>query len=77
MNRAAAAISPESAAEAPISGEKSIGSAAQCASAPATAVIAKNARNRPEPKRRATGGPKAISQIELTTTCVHEPCSRA
>ena len=41
MKRAAAAIRPESAAEAPISGSKSNGENAQCASAPATAVNTK------------------------------------
>ncbi len=60
-----------------MSGEKSMGALAQCASAPAIAVAAMNTRNRTVPKRRATGGPKATSQIVLSRTCVHDPCRKA
>ena len=77
MKRVAAAISPESAAEAPISGVKSIGKTSQWASAPAIAVRAKKATKRSAPKRRATGGPKATSHTEFSSTWVHEPCRNA
>ena len=77
MKRAAAAIRPESAAEAPIIGSKSNGEMAQCASAPATEVNTKKARKRTGPKRRAIGGPNATSQMQLTPTCAQEPCRNA
>ena len=60
-----------------MSGANSIGALAHCASAPTIAVTAMKARNLAVPKRCATGGPKATSQIVLRRTCVHEPCRKA
>ena len=77
MNRVAAPISPESAPEAPISGMKSIGASAQCASAAAIAVTPMKTRKPDAPNRRATGGPNATSQIVLSRTCDHAPCRKA
>ena len=59
-------MKPEAAAEAPISGVKSISDTSQCSSAPQTAVAAKNNRNRRAPKRRASGGPKATIHTQLS-----------
>ena len=73
MNRVTAPMSPDTAPEAPMSGANSIGALIQCASALKIAVTAMKMRNRIVPKRRATGGPKATSQMVLMRTCVHEP----
>ena len=77
MNRVAAPMRPESAPDAPMSGEKSIGEITQCASALAIAVAAMNRRNLAEPNRRAIGGPNATSQTQLSRTWVHDPCRKA
>ena len=77
MKRVAAPMRPELAPDAPMSGEKSIGALAQCASALKIAVTAMNRRNLAEPNRRAIGGPNATSQTLLSSTWVHEPCRKA
>ncbi len=77
MKRVAAPMRPESAPDAPMSGEKSIGALAQCASALKTAVTAMNRRNLAEPNRRAIGGPNATSQTLLSSTWVHDPWRKA
>ena len=56
-----------------MSGAKFIGALIHCASALKIAVTAMNMRNRIVPKRLATGGPKATSQMVLSKTWVHEP----
>ena len=75
--RAAAPKQAEIAAEAPTIGLSSNGLIANCASAPATAPATFSARNLTAPKRRATGAPKAVSQIPFSSKWVHEPCSSA
>ena len=55
-------MKPETEADAPMTGARSNGLATYCAAAPASAVTAKNRRNRAIPKRRATGVPNASSQ---------------
>ena len=45
----------------------------RCASAPVAAVAAQNARKRTAPNRRASGVPKATSQIELKPRCIQSP----
>ena len=77
MNRVTAPISPDTPPEAPMSGAKSMGALAQYASPLKIAVTAMKMRNRAGPKRRATGGPNATSQMVLSMTWVHEPCRKA
>ena len=60
-----------------MSGMKSIGPMAHWASAAAIAVTPMKTRKRAAPKRRATGGPNAMSHIVLSRTCVQEPCRNA
>ena len=68
--RIAAAMVPEIAAEAPITGTCSPACVARCNAAPAAAVTAKNARNRTAPNRRATALPNGSSHTALTPRCV-------
>ena len=75
--RAAAAIQPEIAAEAPTIGATLKGSVTTWAAAPATAQAAPRRRKRQAPQRRATGVPKAASQTAFRSTCPQEPCRTA
>ncbi len=73
----AAAIVPEIAADAPITGASCPPKANRCAMAPAAAVTQKKIKKRAVPKRRATAEPKARNQIALTPRCVQLACRNA
>src|ERR1700738_4812973 len=64
-NRIAAAIVPDTDAEAPIIGATACSWVTRCASAPAAAVAAMNAKNLMAPKRRASALPNGSSQSTL------------
>src|SRR5258708_10243368 len=63
--RIAAAMVPDTDAEAPIIGATACSWVTRCASAPAAAVTARNRKNRIAPKRRASDLPNANTQSTL------------
>src|SRR6202163_4091608 len=73
--RIAAAIVPDTDAEAPIIGATACSWVTRCASAPATAVTAMNAKNLAAPKRRASALPKGNSHSTLKPIWLKLACS--
>src|SRR5450755_1198058 len=73
--RIAAAIVPDTDAEAPIIGATACSWLTRCASAPAIAVTAMNAKNLNAPKRRASALPNGNSQSTLKPIWLRLACS--
>src|SRR6202795_4009542 len=73
--RIAAAIVPDTDAEAPIIGASGCSWGTRCASAPATAVTAMNAKNLMAPKRRASALPNGNSHNTLNPIWLRLACS--
>src|SRR5580704_7272803 len=74
-NRIAAAIVPDTDADAPIIGATACSWVTRWASAPATAVTAMNTKNRIAPKRRASALPNGNNQSTLNPIWLRLACS--
>src|SRR4030088_185507 len=74
-NRIAAAIVPDTDADAPIMGANACSWVTTCASAPAAAVTAMNAKNLIAPNRRASALPNGSSQSTLKPRWLRLACS--
>src|SRR6478672_2796627 len=74
-NRIAAAIAPETDADAPIIGATACSWVTRCASAPAAAVTAMNTKNLIAPKRRASALPNGNSHNTLKPIWLRLACS--
>src|SRR4030088_843484 len=74
-NRIAAAIAPDTDAEAPIIGATACSWVTRCASAPAAAVTAMNRKNLTAPNRRASALPNGNSHSTLSPIWVRFACS--